>query len=68
MMAILSNGAVSSPQPAGPPPTATPGDPYEPTMDEQIRRRAREIWESTGQPQGRDEINWQIATDEVRGG
>lgn len=68
-MANQPHSAGPSPQPAGPPPTGptTPIDPYEPSIDEQIRRRAQEIWERTGHPQGRDDIHWQIASDEILG-
>lgn len=68
-MANIPNGAAPSPQPGGPPAIAAapPIDPYEPSIDEQIRRRAREIWERTGHPEGRDEIHWRIASDEILG-
>ena len=33
--------------------------------DEQIRRRAHEIWESEGRPHGRDEEHWQRACEEI---
>lgn len=34
-------------------------------QDEQIRLRAHEIWESEGQPHGRDEEHWQRARAEI---
>ena len=34
-------------------------------LDEQIRRRAYEIWETQGRPHGRDEEHWQRAREEI---
>ncbi len=35
--------------------------------DDQIRRRAYEIWQSEGQPHGRDEEHWRTACEEIGG-
>ena len=36
-------------------------------FEEQVRRRAYEIYESQGRPHGRDQEHWQQAEAEVRG-
>ena len=33
--------------------------------DERVRRRAYELWEEAGQPEGRDNEFWQIAEAEI---
>jgi hypothetical protein len=38
-----------------------------PNKNEQIRRRAYEIWESDGRPEGADLRHWQQACDELGG-
>ena len=35
--------------------------------DEQVRSRARELWEQAGKPEGRDEEFWYRAEEEFRG-
>ncbi len=39
----------------------------DPEMRERIRRRAHEIWESTGHPTGNEQIHWLIAKGEILG-
>lgn len=34
--------------------------------DEQVRSRARELWEQAGKPEGRDEEFWYRAEEEFR--
>ncbi len=38
-----------------------------PSTDEQVRRRAYEIYEAQGRPEGRHEEHWRQAEKEVRG-
>jgi hypothetical protein len=42
--------------------------PSSPSSHEEISRRARELWESRGQPSGQDEAIWLEAEREVRNG
>ncbi len=36
-------------------------------LDERIKQRAYEIWESEGRPHGKDEEHWHLAAAEIRG-
>ncbi len=36
-------------------------------LDERIKQRAYEIWESEGRPDGKDEEHWHRAAAEIRG-
>jgi hypothetical protein len=36
--------------------------------EEEIRKRAREIWESEGRPEGRDLDHWRRAKEEIENG
>jgi hypothetical protein len=36
--------------------------------EEEIRKRAREIWESEGRPEGRDIAHWEQARAEIENG
>lgn len=36
--------------------------------EDQIRRRAHEIWEAEGKPHGRDRLHWDQAAEELAGG
>ena len=44
---------------------STPNDPITPTHDE-ITARARQLWQTAGQPSGRDEEFWLAAEAELR--
>jgi hypothetical protein len=58
------NGA---PQAAPKPSSTSQGLHIMPPRDEQVRRRAYEIYESQGRPEGRHEEHWRQAEKEVRG-
>jgi hypothetical protein len=47
--------------------TATSSRSASPTTIDQIRRRAYEIYEASGRPQGRDREHWLQAEAEIRG-
>ncbi len=34
-------------------------------LESRIRRRAHEIWEREGRPEGRAEANWELASEEI---
>lgn len=34
-------------------------------LDSRIRRRAHEIWEREGRPQGRSDAHWELASEEI---
>ena len=55
---VAGNGATAS---------TTSARSASPTTLEQIRRRAYEIYEASGRPQGRDREHWLQAEAEIRG-
>jgi hypothetical protein len=62
----VSLASESTPKPAGAPGPASSLHVVPPT-EEQVRRRAYEIYEAQGRPEGRHEEHWRQAEKEVRG-
>lgn len=45
--------------------SASPAEAQAESLDERIRRRAYEIWQREGQPEGQDVDFWREAEDEI---
>jgi hypothetical protein len=74
-MTEKDQSAVTGPKgtPAWPAETTTEPATHKPAMhlsgdlEQRIRQRAYELWESEGRPQGREQAHWQQAEREIAG-